>query len=64
MVEGIAFYNLYKSRVLIIPCKVDDFCLFMGLTDEIEKGGLVSLFNFEVNFFIVLWSNLKEALHY
>ena len=31
MVEGIAFYALYKSRVLIIPCKADDFCLFIGL---------------------------------
>ena len=27
MVDGIAFYALYKSRVLIIPCKADDFCL-------------------------------------
>ena len=31
MVEGIAFYALYKSRVLV-PCKPDDFCLFIGLT--------------------------------
>ena len=35
MVEGIAFYALYKSRVLVIPCKADDFCLFIGLPDEI-----------------------------
>ena len=28
VVEGIVFYGLYKSRVLIIPCKADDFCLF------------------------------------
>ena len=35
MMEGIAFYALYKSRVLIIPCKADDFCLFIGLPDEI-----------------------------
>ena len=35
MVKGIAFYALYKSRVLIIPCKADDFCLFIGLPDEI-----------------------------
>ena len=35
MVEGIAFYALYKSRVLIIPCKADDFYLFIGLPDEI-----------------------------
>ena len=35
MVEGIAFYALHKSRVLIIPCKADDFCLFIGLPDEI-----------------------------
>ena len=35
MVEGIAFYALPKSRVLIIPCKADGFCLFIGLPDEI-----------------------------
>ena len=35
MVEDIAFYALYKSRVLIIPCKADEFCLFIGLPDEI-----------------------------
>ena len=35
MVKGIAFYALYKSRVLIIPCKVDEFCLVIGLPDEI-----------------------------
>ena len=29
MVEGIAFYALYKSRVLIIPRKANDFCLFI-----------------------------------
>ena len=37
MVEGIAFYALYKSRVLIIPCKANDSCLFIGLPDEIYK---------------------------
>ena len=37
MVEGIAFNALYKSRVLKIPCKADDFCLFIGLPDEISK---------------------------
>ena len=31
----IAFYALYKSRMLIIPCKADDFCLLIGLPDEI-----------------------------
>ena len=35
MVESIAFYAPYKSRVLIILCKADDFCLFIGLPDEI-----------------------------
>ena len=35
MVEGITFYDLYKSRVLVIPYKADDFCLFIGLPDEI-----------------------------
>ena len=37
MVEGIAFYALHKSRVLIVPCKADDFCLFIGLPDEIKN---------------------------
>ena len=35
MVEGIAFYAPHKSRVLIISCKADGFCLFIGLPDEI-----------------------------
>ena len=35
MVDGIAFDALYKSRMLIIFCKADDFCLFTGLPDEI-----------------------------
>ena len=35
MEDGIAFYALYKSRVLVIPCKADDFCLFIGLPDVI-----------------------------
>ena len=37
MEEGIVFYTLYTSRVLIIPCKADDSCLFIGLPDEIYK---------------------------
>ena len=37
MVEGIAFCALYKSRVLIIPYKADDFWLFIRLPDEIYK---------------------------
>ena len=35
MVEGIAFYAQYQSRVLIISCKEDDFCLFIGPPDAI-----------------------------
>ena len=35
MVEGIAFYALHKLTVVIIPCKADDFCLFIWLPDEI-----------------------------
>ena len=31
---------------------------------KFKKSRLVSLFNLEFNFFIVLWSNLKETLHY
>ena len=37
MVEGIAFYVRYKSSVLIIPCKAENFCLFIELPDEIYK---------------------------
>ena len=37
MVEGIVFYALYKSKMLIIPCKADESCLFIGLPDEIYK---------------------------
>ena len=58
MMEGIAFDALHKSRVLIIPCKADGFCLFIGLPDEIIKCRLVLLSNLEFNFFIVLCSNL------
>ena len=34
-VEGIAFYALYKPRVVIIHCKADNPCLFISLPDEI-----------------------------
>ena len=64
MVDGITFYALYKSNVLIIPCKAEDFCLFIGYQMKFKKSHLVSLSNLEFNFFIVLWSNLKETLHY
>ena len=55
MVESIAFYALYKSRAVIVPCKADDFCLFIGLPDEILKSP---------QFKIIFWSNLKEPFHY
>ena len=45
-----------------MPC-INDFCLFIGLPDEISKCRLASLSNLEFNFFIVLWSNLKETLN-
>ena len=41
MVKGIAFYALNKSRVLVIPCKADDFRLLKGLPDEILNRGIV-----------------------
>ena len=46
MVNGIAFYALYKSTELIIHCKADDFCSFILLPDEIEKKspGIVNQF--------------------
>ena len=37
MVEGIAFYALHKSRVLIIPCKADGFCLFQNISSAIAS---------------------------
>ena len=63
MVEDIAFYALHKSGVLIIPCKADDFCLFIEPPDEIWKKSFGILIQFEVIFFIILWINLKETLH-
>ena len=46
MVKGIAFYAPYKSRMLIIPCKADDFCIFIELPDQIYKkaSGIVIKF--------------------
>ena len=38
MVEGIAFYAPYKSRLLIMSCKADDFCLFIGLPISLFCG--------------------------
>ena len=64
MVKGIAFYALYKSRVLIIPCKADDFVYLQSYQTKFKKNLLVLLSNLEFNFFIVLWSNLNETLHY
>ena len=48
MVEGIVFYALYKLRVLIILCKVDDLCLFIGLPDEIEKKSAGIIIQFRI----------------
>ena len=64
MVKGIKFYALYKSRVLMIACKADDSCLFIGLPDEIYEMARGIFIQFKVNFFIVLWSNLQQILHY
>ena len=58
MVEGIAFYTLYKSKVLIIPCKADDSWLFIGLPDEIYKKGA------RYRYPILKLINLKKTLHY
>ena len=65
MVKGIAFYDLYKSKVLIMPCKPDAFCLFIRLLDEIKKksSGIVIQF-WRYKFFTASWSNLKKTLHY
>ena len=37
MVEGIAIYAQDKSRVLIIPCKADDFCYLQGYQMKFKK---------------------------
>ena len=50
LVEFIAFYALYKSRILIILSETGDFSLFTRQPNEIKKSRLVSLFNFEVIF--------------
>ena len=42
MVEGIAFYALYKSRVLKTPYEADDICFLIGLPDEFKKSRLVA----------------------
>ena len=54
MVEGIAFYALYKSRVLIISCKADEFVYFYGYQIKFKNVSyrLVSLSNLEFNFFM------------
>ena len=62
MVEGIAFYALYKSRVQIIPCKADDFCLFIGLPNRIKKSRLVWLTNLE--FYFLLFCRVTLRKHY
>ena len=51
MVEGIAFYVLYKSKVLIISCKVNAFCLFIRLPDEIYKKSPGIVIQFIIQFF-------------
>ena len=51
MVEGIAFYDLYKSRILIISCKADDFCYVESYHLKFKKSRLVSLSNLEFIFF-------------
>ena len=48
MVKGIAFYALYKLRVLIIPCKADDFRLFIELPDEIYKMATGSVIKYRI----------------
>ena len=63
MVEGIAVYALHKSRVKVIPCKADDFCLFIGLPDEILKKSAWYRYSIlKLIFFIVLSSNMINAI--
>ena len=63
MVEGIAFYALYKSRVMIIPCKADESCLFIGLPDEIYRKapGIVIQF---WSYFCSLFCGITLRKHY
>ena len=65
MVEGIVFYVLYKSRVLLISRKAEDFCLFIGRTDEIKKNCYPNL---KLIFHCVVgkqqtWSVISKKLH-
>ena len=77
MVKGIAFYALYKSRMLIIPCKADDFCLFIVQPDEnlnkwrplylsnIHQKRAIKLYQYdliEISSSIVLNTDLFELL--
>ena len=66
MVEGIAFYALYKLRVLIIPCKSSWLLfIYMATRWHLKKTRLIPLSNLEFIFKIFFfWSNLKETLHY
>ena len=48
MVDVVAFYARYKSRVLIIPSKADDFCLFIAVPDEIKKNLLGIIIQFRI----------------
>ena len=46
MMEGIAFYALYKSKGLIILYNANDSYLFIGLPDEIFKEAPVIVIQF------------------
>ena len=45
-----------------MPCKADDFCLFTGLPDEVQKSHLVSFSNSELNVFIGLLHYLSHMV--
>ena len=62
MVEGISFYTLSKARVLIIPCKADDFFYLYGYQMKLKKSRLVLLSNLEFNFSLFCGETLRK--HY
>ena len=51
VVEGLIFFALHKSGVLIRLCKADDSCLFIGLPDEIYKRAPGIVIQFWSSFF-------------
>ena len=63
MMEGIAFYVPHKSRVLIIPCKADDYCLFIELPDKRvdSHNSLLRQFSVKIEVTLLMPSREKNS---